>query len=236
MELVQGEDMPRAALRNLYAAADAFVLPTRGEGWGLPIAEAMAMALPVIATNWSGPTALLSTDNSYPLSRELTPLPGGQAEACPPAPPRARPPRAAPPPAPGRAPARLSTLLPARRGTAHCHSQPPAALHPSRAHAHMGGKLTAAARRAHPSQPSVRELRGAMRTVLEHPAEAAARGARAREDMARWYTPSAVAALAWTRLRDAAAEACAKQPSHAACQGPHAMAAGESTPSTRPGL
>ena len=110
MELVQGEDMPRAALRNLYAAADAFVLPTRGEGWGLPIAEAMAMALPVIATNWSGPTALLSTDNSYPLSRELTPLPGGQAEACPPAPrppspsraparpaPRARPPRAARP-------------------------------------------------------------------------------------------------------------------------------------------
>ena len=222
MELVQGEDMPRAALRNLYAAADAFVLPTRGEGWGLPIAEAMAMALPVIATNWSGPTALLSTDNSYPLSRELTLLPGGQAEAR--------------PPAPSRAPARLSAVLPARRGTAHCHSQPPAALHPSRAHAHMGGKLTAAARRAHPSQPSVRELRGAMRTVLEHPAEAAARGARAREDMARWYTPSAVAALAWTRLRDAAAEACAKQPSHAACQGPHAIAAGESTPSTRPGL
>jgi hypothetical protein len=100
----------------------------------------------------------------------------------------------------------------------------------------MGGKLTAAACRAHPSQPSVRELRRAMRTVLEHPGEAAARGARAREDMARWYTPSAVAGLAWTRLRDAAAEACAKQPSHAACQRPHAIAAGESTPSTRPGL
>ena len=104
----------------------------------------------------------------------------------------------------------------------------------------MGSKLTAAACRAHPSQPSVRELRRAMRTVLEHPEEAAARGARAREDMARWYTPSAVAGLAWTRLRDAAAEACAKQPSHAACQEPqrepHAIAAGESTPSTRPGL
>ena len=120
MELVQGEDMPRAALRNLYAAADAFVLPTRGEGWGLPIAEAMAMALPVIATNWSGPTALLSTHNSYPLSRELTPLPGGQAGARPPAPTR--------PPAPPR-PARPHgcphcCLL---GGTAHCHSQPPAA-------------------------------------------------------------------------------------------------------------
>ena len=34
----------------------------------------------------------------------------------------------------------------------------------------------------------------------------------------------------------AAAEAGAKQPSHAACQDPHDIAAGESTPSTRPGL
>ena len=123
MELVQGEDMPRAALRNLYAAADAFVLPTRGEGWGLPIAEAMAMALPVIATNWSGPTALLSTDNSYPLSRELTPLPGGQAEACPPAPPRARPPRAA-----RRHGCPHCCLLGAARHTA-THSPPPRYTH-----------------------------------------------------------------------------------------------------------
>lgn len=37
-------------------AADAFVLASHGEGWGLPIAEAMAMQLPVIATNWSGST------------------------------------------------------------------------------------------------------------------------------------------------------------------------------------
>jgi len=33
-------------LRGLYAAADAFVLPSRGEGWGRPHVEAMAMALP----------------------------------------------------------------------------------------------------------------------------------------------------------------------------------------------
>lgn len=102
VELVQGEDMPRAALRNLYAAADAFVLPTRGEGWGLPIAEAMAMALPVIATNWSGPTALLSADNSFALSPARM-LPGGQAEA------RRR---------PARPPARPPAQLPATHGTA----------------------------------------------------------------------------------------------------------------------
>eukprot|EP00438_Fugacium_kawagutii_P018093 Skav224622 [mRNA] locus=scaffold2059:94942:99298:- [translate_table: standard] len=45
------KDLPR-----LYRAADAFVLPSRGEGWGRPHVEAMSMALPVIATNWSGST------------------------------------------------------------------------------------------------------------------------------------------------------------------------------------
>lgn len=44
------EDLSREALRDAYAEADAFVLPTRGEGWGLPIAEAMAMELPVIVS------------------------------------------------------------------------------------------------------------------------------------------------------------------------------------------
>ena len=62
---VRDADMPA-----LYAAADALVLPSRGEGWGRPHVEAMAMALPVIATNWSGPTAFMTEDNSYPLSVE----------------------------------------------------------------------------------------------------------------------------------------------------------------------
>ena len=30
----------------LYASVDAFVLPSRGEGWGRPHVEAMAMELP----------------------------------------------------------------------------------------------------------------------------------------------------------------------------------------------
>jgi len=50
-------------LRRLYQAVDAFVLPSRGEGWGRPHVEAMAMSLPVIATNWSGPTAFLTAAN-----------------------------------------------------------------------------------------------------------------------------------------------------------------------------
>ncbi|XP_074304197.1 uncharacterized protein LOC141638918 [Silene latifolia] len=53
-------DLPR-----LYKSANAFVLPSRGEGWGRPIVEAMSMSLPVIATNWSGPTEYLTDENSY---------------------------------------------------------------------------------------------------------------------------------------------------------------------------
>jgi glycosyltransferase involved in cell wall biosynthesis len=55
-------DIPR-----LYAAVDCFVLPTRGEGWGLPIFEAMAMGLPVIATNWSGQVDFMNENNAFPI-------------------------------------------------------------------------------------------------------------------------------------------------------------------------
>ncbi|XP_052197870.1 uncharacterized protein LOC127804629 [Diospyros lotus] len=59
--------IPQVDLPRLYKAAGAFVLPSRGEGWGRPIVEAMAMSLPVIATNWSGPTEYITEENSYPL-------------------------------------------------------------------------------------------------------------------------------------------------------------------------
>ena len=44
--------MPR-----LYAGADAYVLPTRGEGWGRPFMEAMAMGLPTIASRTGAATS-----------------------------------------------------------------------------------------------------------------------------------------------------------------------------------
>uniref|UniRef100_A0A7S1NGS4 Glycosyl transferase family 1 domain-containing protein n=1 Tax=Eutreptiella gymnastica TaxID=73025 RepID=A0A7S1NGS4_9EUGL len=61
-ETIPHEDMPR-----LYKSVDAVVIPSRGEGWGRPHVEAMAMELPLIATNWSGPTAYMTEHNSYPL-------------------------------------------------------------------------------------------------------------------------------------------------------------------------
>ena len=73
------DDASREGMRAMYAGSDAFVLPTRGEGWGLPICEAMAMGLPAIATNFSGPTAFLTRANSHPLPVHRA-LPGGFAE------------------------------------------------------------------------------------------------------------------------------------------------------------
>jgi glycosyltransferase involved in cell wall biosynthesis len=55
-----GSDMPR-----LYRTADAFVLPTRGEGWGRPFMEAMLMGLPTIGTRYSGPLEFMNDNNSY---------------------------------------------------------------------------------------------------------------------------------------------------------------------------
>jgi glycosyltransferase involved in cell wall biosynthesis len=57
---MRNEDVPR-----LYRAADAFVLPSRGEGWGRPYMEALASECPVIATRWSGQLDFLHDANSY---------------------------------------------------------------------------------------------------------------------------------------------------------------------------
>jgi glycosyltransferase involved in cell wall biosynthesis len=49
----------------------AFVAATRGEGYGLPILEAAASGLPVIATNWSGHLDFLSKGKFIPLEYSL---------------------------------------------------------------------------------------------------------------------------------------------------------------------
>lgn len=63
--IVIDRDMSDADIRALYRSADAFVLPTRGEGWGIPFHEAMAMGLPTLATRYSGHLDYMNDSNSF---------------------------------------------------------------------------------------------------------------------------------------------------------------------------
>ena len=48
------DDYSQPQMRALYGISNAVVAPSRGEGFGLPVAEAMLLKLPVITTAWSG--------------------------------------------------------------------------------------------------------------------------------------------------------------------------------------
>jgi glycosyltransferase involved in cell wall biosynthesis/tetratricopeptide (TPR) repeat protein len=69
-EQLEVSDVPR-----LYRSADAFVLASRGEGWGRPYMEAMAMGLPTIATGWGGHLDFMNHENSYLVDYEMVPAP-----------------------------------------------------------------------------------------------------------------------------------------------------------------
>ena len=77
-EKLASADMPR-----LYRAVDAFVIPSRGEGWCRPLMEAMASGLPTIATAWSGLTAFHHARVGYPLKYKMVPVTEAGAKEIP---------------------------------------------------------------------------------------------------------------------------------------------------------
>ena len=75
--------LPMAELPGLYEGADAFVLASRGEGWGRPYMEAMAMGLPTIGSRWSGNLDFMHDGNSFLVDGEVVPVAGGAQEHTP---------------------------------------------------------------------------------------------------------------------------------------------------------
>jgi glycosyltransferase involved in cell wall biosynthesis len=75
VSLLWGE-MPRAELSELYRSCDAFVLPSKAEGWGLPLIEAAACGLPIITTMYSGHTEFLQfiRDSVLPVTYTMGPI------------------------------------------------------------------------------------------------------------------------------------------------------------------
>lgn len=64
------------SMGKIYRAADAFISPTSGEGWGMTILEAMACGLPTIATCWGGQQEFFNEETGYPIRiKGLTPCP-----------------------------------------------------------------------------------------------------------------------------------------------------------------
>jgi glycosyltransferase involved in cell wall biosynthesis len=66
------EVWPMPRVMGLIAESDVFISLHRSEGFGLSIAEAISLEVPVIATAWSGNTDFCDPDNTYPVATTLT--------------------------------------------------------------------------------------------------------------------------------------------------------------------
>jgi glycosyltransferase involved in cell wall biosynthesis len=136
--------MPDEQRHALMARADCYVSLHRSEGFGLTMAEAMAMGKPVIATGYSGNLDFMDSSTAYLVEHRLVNVGPGV------------------------------DIYPADGVWAEPDREHAAAL---------------------------------MRRVVEQPEEARARGARAREDVLRRFSPEACGALARGRLEQLARRA-----------------------------
>lgn len=71
---IQGDVLP-AELPGFYSACSCYVQPYRGEGFGLPVLEAMACGLPAITTRYGSALDFCSPENAYliPATIEVSP-------------------------------------------------------------------------------------------------------------------------------------------------------------------
>jgi glycosyltransferase involved in cell wall biosynthesis len=72
------DSVPQWKLRDLYTAADAFVLPSREDGFGMVLSQALATGLPIIGTDRTGAPDLALTPA---LSERITVVRPGDSEA-----------------------------------------------------------------------------------------------------------------------------------------------------------
>lgn len=64
---IHNRELPYEQLGTLYRSTQCYVSAGRGEGWDMPLMEAMACGLPTIATDWGAHQDFVHEDISYPL-------------------------------------------------------------------------------------------------------------------------------------------------------------------------
>jgi glycosyltransferase involved in cell wall biosynthesis len=69
--VVLRQTMGALELAGLFRASDCYVSPHRAEGFGLTVAEAMALGMPVIATDYGGTVDFLTEEVGFPLRYRL---------------------------------------------------------------------------------------------------------------------------------------------------------------------
>ena len=69
-------NLPTTEMSLLYQRHNVFVLPTKGEGWGLPLIEAAASGMPIVTTMWSGNTEFLAPikNSVVPVEFDMVPI------------------------------------------------------------------------------------------------------------------------------------------------------------------
>jgi glycosyltransferase involved in cell wall biosynthesis len=83
IRLIEGM-LPHADMAGLIDASDIVISLHRSEGFGLVLAQAMALGKPVVATGWSGNLDFMNEGNSALVSCSLVPVrdPDGAFDAC----------------------------------------------------------------------------------------------------------------------------------------------------------
>jgi hypothetical protein len=70
---IVADSLGRDELLALYSTHDAYVSASLGEGLGLPVAEAVMAALPVVVNVWGGHADLVRPADCWPISHEVVP-------------------------------------------------------------------------------------------------------------------------------------------------------------------